>query len=401
MNEPLSDNAPQPMSDEDRYSRLRLIGWWKQSVLKEAKVLVVGAGALGNEVLKNLALVGVGEIILVDFDRIELSNLSRSVLFRAEDKGKSKAQVAADAVRSLNPEVKVTPLEANIMTDVGLGVFAEVGVVIGCLDNREARLWVNRSCWKTTTPWIDGAIQEINGVFKVYLPPDGTCYECTMTENDYRLINLRYSCPQLREEEISAGKVPTAPTIASIVAGWQTQEALKILHDLPVTGGVATVFNGLSNQTYQTKLPRKEDCLSHETYPIPHATGLRVSEATANELFQKAKPLFKSEAKPLTLHLERDLVSSFRCHECGNQIEVLKPTLAVYRKDAKCSECGHPEMEPIILHSLDSEDALAKKKLSDLGIAPFDWIRITSEEEEQFLSLDGDKNHFFDCADED
>ena len=221
------------IDDDDRYARFRLIAWWDQEKLAAAKVLVVGAGALGNEVLKNLALLGVGTIYVVDFDRIETSNLTRSVLFRARDCGRPKAEVAAEALRDINPDTRVMPLLANIMTEVGLGLFRDVDVVIGCLDNREARLWVNRCCWKVNTPWIDGGIQEINGVVKVFVPPDWACYECAMTENDYRLINLRYSCPLLRQEDMLAGKVPTAPTISSMIAGLQTQEALKLIHGMP------------------------------------------------------------------------------------------------------------------------------------------------------------------------
>ena len=71
---------------------------------------MVGAGALGNEVLKNLALVGVGEIYLIDFDQIEKSNLTRSVLFRQRDCGRPKAEAAAEAVRDLNPDTQVIPL---------------------------------------------------------------------------------------------------------------------------------------------------------------------------------------------------------------------------------------------------------------------------------------------------
>src|SRR5207248_6016115 len=151
---------------------------------------------------------------LIDFDTVENSNLSRSVLYRAEDSGKPKAITAAKRLSELNPDVRITAHQGNIITDVGLGLFREVDVVIGCLDNREARLWVNRCCWKTQTPWIDGGIQEISGVVKAFIPPDGACYECGMTENDYRLINLRYSCPLLAREELQAGKVPTSPTIA-------------------------------------------------------------------------------------------------------------------------------------------------------------------------------------------
>jgi hypothetical protein len=106
-------------------------------------------------------------------------------------------------------------VNGNVIADLGLGVYEEMDVVIGCLDNREARLWINRQCWKVGTPWVDGAIQEISGVVKVFVPPDSACYECGMTERDYQLINLKYSCPLLKREDIAEGKVPTAPTISS------------------------------------------------------------------------------------------------------------------------------------------------------------------------------------------
>src|SRR5438270_2101722 len=90
------------IDEDDRYSRLRLIPWWRQEKLAAAKVLVVGAGALGNEVVKNLALVGVGTTYVIDRDAIETSNLSRSVLFRASDGGRPKAQIAAERAREIN-----------------------------------------------------------------------------------------------------------------------------------------------------------------------------------------------------------------------------------------------------------------------------------------------------------
>src|SRR5580693_8606567 len=255
------------IDDQDRYSRLRLISWWRQERLRSARILVVGAGALGNEVMKNLALLGLGTTYLIDLDVVEPSNLSRSVLFREEDGGHSKAVVAARRALELNPEITVVPMRGDVITDVGLGLFADVDLVIGCLDNREARLWVNRQCWKVGTPWIDAGIQEIQGVVKIFVPPDSACYECAMTSRDYQLLNLRYSCPLLRRDQILEGKVPTAPTIASMMAALEVQEALKLIHGLPVAAGSALVFNGVTNQFYTTKLPFRDDCLSHETYP--------------------------------------------------------------------------------------------------------------------------------------
>src|SRR6266436_7347653 len=98
---------------EGRFARFEAIQWWKQSLLREARVLVVGAGALGNEVVKNLALLGVGNVIIVDMDSIELSNLSRSVLFRESDEGRPKAQRAAIAAREIYGEMKVLPITGN------------------------------------------------------------------------------------------------------------------------------------------------------------------------------------------------------------------------------------------------------------------------------------------------
>ncbi|HEY0367356.1 MAG TPA: ThiF family adenylyltransferase, partial [Pyrinomonadaceae bacterium] len=87
----------------DRDASLKLIDWFDVERVRAAKILVVGAGAIGNEALKNLALLGIGHIFIVDRDTIEMSNLSRSVLYRATDNGKDKAEVAARAVRELNP----------------------------------------------------------------------------------------------------------------------------------------------------------------------------------------------------------------------------------------------------------------------------------------------------------
>ena len=93
---------PEPLNlrvTSGRFARLEAITWWDQPLLQKARVLVIGAGALGNEAIKNLALLGVGHVVVADMDRIELSNLSRSVLFRERDEGQPKAECAARAAR--------------------------------------------------------------------------------------------------------------------------------------------------------------------------------------------------------------------------------------------------------------------------------------------------------------
>ena len=135
--------------DHDRYHRQSLITWWDQERLRNASILVVGAGALGNELVKNLVLMGIGRILIVDMDDVENSNLARCVFFRPEDEGRPKAQVLARRAGEMNQETEIIPLVGDVRMTVGLGVFAEVDLVLGGLDNREARLFVNQACWKT------------------------------------------------------------------------------------------------------------------------------------------------------------------------------------------------------------------------------------------------------------
>ncbi|MGE0755857.1 MAG: ThiF family adenylyltransferase [Pirellulaceae bacterium] len=377
-------SQPLIIDDHDPYSRFRLIAWWDQEKLTRARVLVVGAGALGNEVLKNLALLGVGTIHVIDFDEIERTNLTRSVLFRRRDCGRPKAEVAAEALRDLNPDIRVHSLAANVMTGLGLGFFQAMDVVISCLDNREARLWVNRQCWKVGTPWVDGAIQEINGVVKVFVPPDSACYECAMTEMDYRLINLRYSCPLLRQEDLVAGKVPTAPTISSIIAGLQTQEALKLIHGLPVSSGQALVFNGAANRFYATAFQRREECLSHETYGPIHETHLSAAGHSPRDVWEALAIVPDGDTR---VHLDRDLVVSLTCEACGWERPVMRPLPEVRLRDARCARC-HETARPRLEHTVDAASELSRVTLASLGVPAFDIVRV-EHHGRQFLALLG------------
>jgi hypothetical protein len=164
----------------DRLGTFEFISWWEREKVQSARVMVIGAGALGNEVLKNLALMGIGSLYIVDFDNIEAANLSRSVLFRESDNGMPKSEVAARRIRELNPDIRVQYFQGDVTSQIGMGVFRRMDGVVGCLDNREARLAVNRFTHHVGKPWVDGAIQELLGLVRVFAPGHGACYECTM-----------------------------------------------------------------------------------------------------------------------------------------------------------------------------------------------------------------------------
>ena len=183
--------------EQGRFARFESIEWWDQSLLANARILVVGAGAIGNEVIKNLALLGVGHIVVIDMDSVESSNLSRSVLFRQEDEGQPKAVVAQRRAGDIYDGMRVTPIVGNVLADVGLGVFRWAQAVIGALDNREARVFVNQACAQVGRSWIDGGIDVLNGIVRLFSPPDHACYECTMSQKDWEVLNKRRSCTLL------------------------------------------------------------------------------------------------------------------------------------------------------------------------------------------------------------
>ena len=145
---------------ETAFDRAKLISWWSQGVVSSSKMLVVGAGAIGNETLKNLALMGIGNIFVCDMDTISVSNLSRTVLFSASDVGKNKAEVAASRVLEMsnNPECRVDYFVGDIVNKLGHGVFRRFDVVLGCLDNMLTRSNVNRRCCLFKIPYMDAGI---------------------------------------------------------------------------------------------------------------------------------------------------------------------------------------------------------------------------------------------------
>ena len=180
-----------------------LLSWFKKERVKNARVLVAGAGALGNEVVKNLALYAYNHSY--------------------------KAEIVAKRAREINPQIKVTPIVGNLFSEVGLGLYRSVDVVIGCLDSRIARYLLNRLSLRAGKSWIDGSIENLTGVVKVYTP-GMNCYECGLSREEFNNIMLRTGCADVVRTQSSAGRVATTPISASIVGALQVQEAMKLIH---------------------------------------------------------------------------------------------------------------------------------------------------------------------------
>ncbi len=375
--------------EEGRFSRFGLIKWWDQKKIQDAKILVVGAGALGNEILKNLALLGAGNIIVVDMDTIEESNLSRSILFRKSDIGRLKAEVAEDYVKNIYPDCKITAINGNIMYEVGLGVFGWADVIIGALDNREARLWINRAAWKMNRPWIDGAIEGINGVARVFLPGVPPCYECTLGETDWKILEKRMSCNLLTHEEIKLGKTPTTPTTSSIIAGIQVQEALKLLHGLPVLSGKGFIFDGMNHASYVINYTPQSECYSHETYEHILVWQGQSATTTLNDLYNFAKK--KLQSCEITLEFSREIIYRLRCPECKTETNIFRCVGKISSKQGICPKDSKMR-EVITLHNYTGKESFYNKTIKDIGLPDYDIFEVRSPSHEFQLLIAGDRN---------
>jgi adenylyltransferase/sulfurtransferase len=349
-------------------------------------VLVVGAGALGNEVAKNLALMGVGYVYILDFDTIEAANLSRSPLFRESDSGRRKAEVAAARAKELNPNIHIQYLHGDVTTMLGLGVVRRMDVIIGCLDNREARLAVNRYAYWMNKPWVDGAIQELLGLVRVFVPGEGACFECSLTEQARRDLAVRYSCPLLARQNILLGKVPTTPTIASIIGAMQSQEALKIIHDMPIEPGKVIHFNGMVNEMHTTAYRARQDCESHWIYGEVSDLPFRTQSTTINELLSVARTELGPEA---VIELDQELILTLECPNCQTNEQVLQPISEVSFEAAHCPNCGTLR-ETHMTHTITGNEEFLNRTLASVGVPPLHILRAYNAQEYRFYELTGD-----------
>ncbi len=371
---------------EGRFARFGAIDWWDQDLLTRARILVVGAGALGNEVIKNLALLGVGRLAVVDMDRVEPSNLSRSVLFRERDEGELKAECAVRSARDIYPEMRATAISGNVLTDVGRGWFRWATAVVGALDNREARVWVNRACAATGRPWFDGGIEVLDGIVRGFAPPRSACYECTMGAADWAQIDQRRSCAFLARRAATGGGTPTTPTTASVIGAIQAQEVVKFLHGRTALLGRGYLFEGTHHGSYGIEYPIHPDCELHERpAPIVADPGL-TSDSPLSAFWQRGE---REIGDVDALDLEREIVERLECPSCGASVGCRRQLEAITEEQARCPGCGELTV-PHFVHSLSRGDPLLSETPAGLGLPRWDIVWVRKGEQSVGIEAGGD-----------
>ncbi|MFX0136620.1 MAG: ThiF family adenylyltransferase [Candidatus Hodarchaeota archaeon] len=221
--------------DSDKYDRQKRIAGWDQSKVSNATVMVIGVGATGNELVKNLALAGIGKIIIIDYDIVEKSNLNRCVLFNMEDdiEGKYKVDIVKNAIQVLNPEVKIIEYKKELNA-IDKNLYKQSDVICSCVDNIEARLEANNYAYYYNVPFIDSGIDEHFGSIQaVYSEEKDTpCLQCGITDKDLDLMWKKFSCTgqEIKSENgETTRKIATIITTTSIIGGIQSQQVLKFI----------------------------------------------------------------------------------------------------------------------------------------------------------------------------
>jgi molybdopterin-synthase adenylyltransferase len=239
-------------STNDRFTRQRQIKGFDQELISGLQIGLIGAGAIGNEVLKNFLLMGVGAVDVYDVDTTEESNLTRSVFLRSSDVGLNKAQAVVSRAQELHPNTKLRAIPGDIFETLSLSKTLEYDFLFCAVDNFEARLRINEIARITDRPWINCAIDARNVVVEIY-PATSTCldrnlstpnsssqssathhacYACGLPDSSYERIAKRYSCGGLQRAAYLERTIPTTAITASIGAALGVAEAFKLVREI-------------------------------------------------------------------------------------------------------------------------------------------------------------------------
>lgn len=381
-----------------------LLSWFKQDRVKNAHVLVVGAGALGNEVVKNLALFGVGHITVVDFDRIEVSNLTRSVLFREQDAFEHafKAQVVARRAMEINPQIKVDAIVGNLQSEVGLGIYRRADVVIGCLDSRLARYQLNRMCMRAGKVWVDGSIENLSGMVRVFAP-GVNCYECGLTREEFNLIMLRTGCADVVRTQARAGRIATTPVSASVVGAIQVQEALKVIHQtdgepspFKTLAGKMLHYEGMTCSTNVYSFARwKSTCPAHECWENVRECRRLKASLTVTRALDVIKQELGVRAVEINMRNNRfvDLIMSDKPEK---EFRVMTPESKLddlISSDREMRQLSYRSLfRKHFYENLDYDFPYADLTLEQVGIPPLDVLQVSTDRGQFYIELTGDAN---------
>lgn len=383
---------------DDIYTKL---SWFRQEQVAAANIMVVGCGALGNEVLKNLVLFGVEHLVLVDFDHIETGNLSRSILYNRTDAAtrRLKVEAATERLQQINPNVKVIPICGDITYDVGLGLLRRMDVVIGCVDSRWARYCLNRLCMRAGVPWVDGGINGLDGTVRVFASGQN-CYACNLGTEGLKELARRMPCSGIIRKNETAGRAPTTPVIASIIGAVQVQEALKLVHRDQLENGELTSLCGkvfyyegqhLTTQTAGFSA-YDADCPVHEQWTEIRPTAIRTGTPVGEALQILENEL---QTKEISILLTNDCFVDFvEDRMNGQQTEMMCAGRCVAERIGQNKNLRLKSDNDYYQHefsTIDRQFPYPHLTLRQIGIPAWDVLHVRAKQSDYFMEMQDER----------
>jgi molybdopterin/thiamine biosynthesis adenylyltransferase/rhodanese-related sulfurtransferase len=270
-----------------RYNRqiiLPEVGTIGQQKLQDAKVLIIGAGGLGVAVLPYLAAAGIGEIGIIDDDRIELSNLQRQVIYKSSSVGERKVIEAAAMALALNPSIKVNAITEKLDPKNAISLFEYYDIMVDATDNLNTKYLVNDACCATNKPFVYGSIYKFEGQVSVFNFENGPSYRCLFPEEANQVRN----CNDAGVIGISVG----------IIGMFQANEVLKMVLGIgELLSGKLLLYNMLNNEQQKFEFSKKEyqiiDKLSFKNkYSSVESTLFEITASEALEQIHHPKVVF-------------------------------------------------------------------------------------------------------------
>ena len=234
-----------------RYSRhiiMPQVGSTGQRKLLNSKVLIVGAGGLGSPISIYLTLAGVGQIGIVDFDDVDVTNLQRQILHYDSDIGRSKVTSAKETLNAYNPETEITLFEKPLNSENAIEIMSQFDVIVNGADNFAARYLINDAAYLCDKPLVDGSILLFDGQATVFVPGKG-CYRCLFPE------------PPPPGEVPSCAEAGVLGVMPGVVGTIQATETVKLIMGIgdPLVGRLLLV-DGLSMEFRVVKTKRNVNC---------------------------------------------------------------------------------------------------------------------------------------------
>ena len=342
----------------ERYQRHALIDWFPQQAVHDANIAVIGCGAVGNEVAKNLALLGVGHIDLHDFDTLEIHNLTKSVLFRESDVGKKKVDVARKRLIELEPSVNVNAYHGDVWDLLNFKLLESYSCVLCCVDNFEARIKLNRLCLLSGTPLINTGIDSKYCQIESYpfgSNSEAACYECSLPLTVYEKVQERYSCGWLKKVAFEEKKIPTTILTSSITGSLATSIAMGFIKGDFSNESSRILQNSITGQSSLSTLAKSEQCpCCSEIYDKPQIISCRRDMISLNIDTEAA------DFDALVTSSEPIIVSA-ECSLCGNKNESVEFTRA-FDSDSSLTWCSDCKTESVLV---DIKDYFTLKELRD------------------------------------